>query len=343
MYARTFSTTVLLILCVLAWCDFRVFGKKGSEEICSPWSLTGPACQYLERLNLRFIVDLAEENYKEDRGNTIQTAVYGFAPEVDRLQLFTLSDAAALASVSMTGGPYVFSASLTKKYLSVYGFGNTNSIVRPEYGGYSNAAVVLVEKDSSVCGGTGTVAVATILNLDVGLHHGLFNYESGAQTILTTNPKTQPTTFEETPGVSSSPAYFPFSEEWGGDGGLGKKSTMSGLNTNAKGFPILSEVFSVKQPLKTGFAPTCGNTKDGEKCLWDKTQVCIGDLGRRNCARCYSDLSELVKSAKVMIVASYYGTDLLGRTLTSGTVNPLNFREFAGKDVIKNIRKAVKF
>ncbi|CCW61707.1 unnamed protein product [Phytomonas sp. EM1] len=340
-----YITIFLYVICVSY--DSRALGDVNTnEEPCRPWSSTGPACKHLNRLDLRFIVDLAEENYVNDsKTSVVKTAVYGFAPQIDKLQLFSLSDAASLATLqkNTTNGvvKFSFSKDQNKKYLSVYGFGNSNSVANPENGS-SDSSLLIVEKNLTQCGGSGSVAVVTTLMLDVGLHKGLFNYEGDAKSILTADLHAQTMGFYNVADTHSSPDNFSFAAVYGNESNLVEESKMSRLGTQKENVVFMAETSSVKRPLKTGFVSTCGNTKNGEECLLDSEQICIGDKGFRNCARCYKDPSEVASSAKVRVVVSYYGTDSKGRTLTSGTSNPLNFRAFGGNHILKDIQKALK-
>jgi hypothetical protein len=76
-----------------------------------------------------------------------------------------------------------------------------------------------------------------------------------------------------------------------------------------------------------GFSPTCN---DDNVCKMDPSLKCIGRLGMMNCAQCLNpnDPYEIV-GKDFVIFNTYYGTDSRGKTLLSGSSNPLNFRDFA--------------
>ena len=86
------------------------------------------------------------------------------------------------------------------------------------------------------------------------------------------------------------------------------------------------------QPQGVGFQPTCS----GGACQLDASLPCIGDVGNQNCARCYTSAGDVLNKT-VQIWVSYYGTDNNGRTLLSGSSNPLNFRKYAGASVFNTL------
>eukprot|EP01062_Namystynia_karyoxenos_P021166 TRINITY_DN18032_c0_g1_i1.p1 TRINITY_DN18032_c0_g1~~TRINITY_DN18032_c0_g1_i1.p1 ORF type:complete len:459 (+),score=109.84 TRINITY_DN18032_c0_g1_i1:101-1477(+) len=96
-----------------------------------------------------------------------------------------------------------------------------------------------------------------------------------------------------------------------------------------------------KQPIGTGFISTCDGP--GKQCIFDSKSVCIGKNGTQqyNCAKCLKEemKKDGVKIADldVNIMVTYYGTDKDKKTLTSGSSNPLNFREFADADVYEDV------
>lgn len=90
------------------------------------------------------------------------------------------------------------------------------------------------------------------------------------------------------------------------------------------------------QPQGVGFQPTC----TGGLCQLDATLSCIGDPGIQNCARCYKNSADVLNKT-VQIWVSYYGTDNNGRTLLSGSSNPLNFRKYAGASVYSTLSSSL--
>jgi len=96
------------------------------------------------------------------------------------------------------------------------------------------------------------------------------------------------------------------------------------------------------QPIGNGFTPTCDGP--GMKCKFDSKKVCIGksfgtDPGQThyNCGQCLSTWDKQLEELDIQIFVSYYGTDPSGRTLTSGSSNPINFRQFADADVYDDV------
>jgi hypothetical protein len=86
-------------------------------------------------------------------------------------------------------------------------------------------------------------------------------------------------------------------------------------------------------PVGVGFNPTC-DKKDA--CILDASLKCIGETGFMNCGRCVSNPAELANET-LQIWNTYYGTDVYGRRLTSGSSNPLAFRSFSGASVFSSI------
>jgi hypothetical protein len=86
-------------------------------------------------------------------------------------------------------------------------------------------------------------------------------------------------------------------------------------------------------PVGSQFLSTCA----GGFCSMDSSQKCIGTELVSNCARCYTNPSKLA-NATVQIWVSYYGTDVNGRTLLSGSNNPLNFQKFSSTGVWNNLQ-----
>jgi len=93
----------------------------------------------------------------------------------------------------------------------------------------------------------------------------------------------------------------------------------------------------------TGFAPTCDSS---DVCKLDPTLKCIGDVpGMKNCAKCLSkdalSRTNPLSGSDISIFTTYYGTDSRGKTLMSGSGNPLNFAAFAMGGVYNSIASDV--
>jgi len=89
-------------------------------------------------------------------------------------------------------------------------------------------------------------------------------------------------------------------------------------------------------PIQVGFMPTC---TDSNNCAMGGT-VCLGLPGFKNCGTCVNSFADL-EANPIQVFASYYGTDSNGRTLTSGTENPLNFRALAADSVFNTVKNSV--
>jgi hypothetical protein len=149
-------------------------------------------------------------------------------------------------------------------------------------------------------------------------------------------------------GVSNDATLVPTDASWGSaliyDGNVDSKLCSSGkavasflvLNiTLNNGIYRTTSTFS--EPVQVGFQPTC---TDDNVCLFDPDLTCIGAAGKKNCATCVHQYSDLVRD-QVQVFASYYGTDANGRTLQSGSENPLNFRQLSADAVFAKVRDSI--
>ncbi|RNF25156.1 uncharacterized protein Tco025E_02304 [Trypanosoma conorhini] len=279
----------------------------GTAKACYPWASGGVEdkvqvpCVRGKRLNLRFMLDVAAERRAAAGGKPV-TAVYGFCPVVDELDVFTLFLASAVTTLNATGTYFALSHNIGRKYLSVYGFGMSNSTLFPQEG-LSTGIVMVAESGNSVCGSPRSVALVHTLLLDIGLHRGLFNY-IGARMASPPNA---------TDNATSRAS------------GAAKETAMQ-------------EDEVVVQPAMVGFRPTCNGN---DECLFDSSSVCIGDkVGNKNCAKCYESPLD-VTHQHLAVWASYYGTDAHGRPMRSGGLNPLNYRQFAGNRLFMELKKAL--
>lgn len=303
----------------------------GNGEACFPWVPTGPACRAGKQMNLRFVLDVASENYETSGTTTITTATYGFCPSVDKLQSFTLNAAPFVTAAYVTKNDddtqeLHLTKDLDTHYLYVYGFGDTSDRLYPNVN-TSSGIIIIAQNGTEHCQNKDSVLVATTLGLDIGLYNGLFNYidAEGERTVQVPNPDYNQTMCDdikngtvttEAPGSSSSSDEVDYCS------------------------PTISSVVpaNVVQPAKTGFVPTC---TEKDVCMFDVDAHCIGNVkGQKNCARCFDDPTQLA-SAQMQIWASYYGTDVDGHPLLSGGTNPINFRKFAGKSMFSQIGSKV--
>lgn len=186
-----------------------------------------------------------------------------------------------------------------RKYLSVYGFGMSNSTLFPERG-VSAGSVPIAINGSLLCGSSHSVALVHTLTLDVGLHKGRFNYIGTRNTSLSS--------------------------------GVADNETDGAVVSETRDDSEEPEV--VVQPAMVGFHPTC-DARD--VCVFDSNSVCVGDeVGKKNCARCYTaPLS--IDAAHLRVWVSYHGTDGRGSPMRSSGLNPLHFPEFAGSRLYSSI------
>eukprot|EP00759_Apiculatamorpha_spiralis_P027600 PhF_6_TR30387/c1_g1_i5/m.44547 len=90
-------------------------------------------------------------------------------------------------------------------------------------------------------------------------------------------------------------------------------------------------------PIGVGFAPTCDSNN---YCKLDSKLMCIGQDGKMNCATCLNKKDPKdVLGKDVTIFVTYYGSDSKGKTLMSGSSNPLNFRMFSGGGAYSDMSK----
>lgn len=131
---------------------------------------------------------------------------------------------------------------------------------------------MVAENGTSICGQPKSVALVTTLILNVGLHKGRFNYF--------------------TPSVTGNVSmYNPYYDPNACPNGIPNPGTPP---------TVCNETITVNipegttLPAETGFSPTCDSKN---KCMFDRSLKCIGDVdGQLNCARCYSDPSQVLSA-----------------------------------------------
>lgn len=294
----------------------RVTSQCTVQSACFPWHSIGNsasrACSREGSINLRFMLDVAPENYF----GTEQTKymIYGFCPTVDELSSFTLNQSTYYATSYKTTvkkddkeeTTYHFSSYLYKNYLSVYGFGNSNNTLIPQRQISLGAVLAAVNGSLVSCGGSSTVAVVSTLMLNIGFDRGSFNYiassPTGPQSLL--NP------------------YYSMEAC---ENGEVPPANVSYCNTSITvDLPV-----DTKQPAKVGFESTCQNGK----CMFDSSAICIEDVnGLSNCGYCYGDPGETLHST-IQVWVSYYGTDNSGNSMISGGSSPLRYMNFASSSL----------
>nr|CCC91116.1 conserved hypothetical protein [Trypanosoma congolense IL3000] len=297
--------TFLIFLCGVSSAVVGQDVNCGTGEACQPWLDDGTSsrCYLNGRINLRFLVDTPSDVRDEVSGPV--WAAYGFCPFVDNLQLFRLTGAAAASSIvtkEISNETIETISSSTKpRYISVFGFGRSDSKEYPEKG-VSNGTAVVSVLGNSVCKDPNSVAVVNMLMLSIGMHNGAFNY-------------IQPNTVDR--GNSSS------TEE-------GKDSKASDGHEEAGKVPV--------QPMMVGFRPTCDEV---DRCILSPGSVCIGDEpGRKNCGVCHTSTDTLEK-AVIQVWTSYFGTDANGASLLSGGMDPLSYKRFAGSRLVSDLKSIV--
>lgn len=291
------------------------------QTSCFPWHTANAsatrACSKGGSINLRFMLDVAPEN-TFGPSNT-DYMMFGFCPTVDKLSSFTLNESTYFTTTYTETKKvdddeettYHLSPYIYKNYLSVYGFGNTNSTLLPQPQISIGSVLAAVNGSLTTCGGSDTIAVVSTLMLNIGFDGGSFNYVASSPTGL------QPTL---------NPYY-------------NMKSCLSGkvppdgvsyCNTSI----MVDLPSNTKQPAKTGFESTCQNGK----CIFDSTAICIeDDNGLSNCGYCYSEAGDTF-NANIQVWVAYFGTDSSGTSMISGGSSPLRYNDFASGSVGEKIK-----
>ncbi|TPP45091.1 hypothetical protein CGC20_20355 [Leishmania donovani] len=142
-------------------------------------------------MNLRFMLQTSRENNFTVGTQVHHLATYSFCPIVDQLSSFTLISAPFMASCYITkdetSGAVTdhLSMDMGPRYLSVYGFGASNSTLYPQKG-VSTGTVLIAVNGTDHTGVSNSVGIVTMLSLEIGLHNGLFNYVGAAAASETT-------------------------------------------------------------------------------------------------------------------------------------------------------------
>ncbi|CAD2218142.1 hypothetical protein, conserved [Angomonas deanei] len=330
------SLTVLVVLLTSGVFVADAAGKDcTTARKCSPWG--NASCLRKNPMDLRFMLDVSPENNYKYGDATYTYATYGFCPNVDELQAFSLNGAGLLAAGRTVSGKYYLGDNVSRRFLRVYGFGNLDSPLFPSDTN-SSAAVLVAVNGSTLCGDLQSVAVVDTLILEVGLYRGHFNYfdVSTSKTVQINNPD-----FDIIKCYSTTSSVAPSSDS---SGSSSSSSGEAAPKTNyCDEYLYTTEVTTVTAPAKTGFVATCSyNDKLGEdECMFDSddTHVCVGDGdGKKNCAKCiYSANAADLFNYPIQIWTSYFGSDRKKHTLLSGGSNPMYYQNFAKKDMLNNI------
>ncbi|CAM40441.1 conserved hypothetical protein [Leishmania braziliensis MHOM/BR/75/M2904] len=314
---RLLAVLCLTVALALLCCEkTRAQSSCGSTPLCKPYDRQGPACTRKRRMDLRFFLDTSRENNFTVGGQTYHTATYGFCPVVDQLSSFTLTGAPFLTSsyitTNETSGEVTdhLSLNMGPRYLSVYGFGASNSTTNPERD-ISTGTVLIAVNGSRTTGVTNSVGIVTILSLEIGLQNGLFNYIDAA------------VASETTAKDSNNNSLLCTSNS----------TELSDSINCVKNAPVPAAE-PMRLPAKVGFVPTC-NAQD--VCVMGDPSVytCIGNvLGKKNCGVYKSNPTE-IRDVQMTVLVSYYGTDSRRNVLTSGGQNPLNFATFVRENAFQ--------
>ncbi|KAK7195459.1 hypothetical protein NESM_000473100 [Novymonas esmeraldas] len=319
-------TVTLSLLCCSEWAAAQV--DCGSIVVCQPYSLQGPACVRKKRINLRFMLETSRETNFTVGTEVHHLATYGFCPVVDQLSSFTLPGAPFLStsySVTNTTSNVTtdhLSAGMFHRYLSVYGFGASNDTLYPQTN-FSGGTVVVAMNGTGYSGVYASVAVVTMLSLEIGMHNGMFNYigAKANSTMNITNPNYNLSLCHK--GSAAGSAHPHSLESSSGIDHCDPQITV----------PVAA---TVVQPAKVGFVPTC-NAND--VCVMGDPNVytCIGDIpGQKNCGIVSSNAT-LLRGVQLVVWVSYFGTDSQKTVLLSGGVNPMNFMAFASNNALNSV------
>lgn len=312
-----FNIAFFYCLCtVLIFFSVPVASQCTVQSACFPWhsidSSASRTCSRGGSINLRFMLDVVPENYVGTEKT--QYMIYGFCPTVDELSSFTLNESTFYSTSYKTTTTkdkveettYHFSSSLYKNYLSVYGFGNSNSTLIPQRQISVGAALAAINGSLVACGGSNTVAVVSTLMLNIGFDRGSFNYIESSPT----GPQLMLNPYYDIEACESGEVPPP---------------NVSYCNTSV----IVDLPADTKQPAKVGFESTCKNGK----CIFDSSAICIeDDNGLSNCGYCYGDPGETLH-ATIQVWVSYFGTDNSGSSMISGGNSPLRYMNFASSSL----------
>ncbi|CAG9578531.1 conserved hypothetical protein [Leishmania major strain Friedlin] len=309
---------VIAVLVLLGCVTTQAQENCGTTASCKPYDTNGPACARKKRMNLRFMLQTCRENNFTVDTQVHHLATYSFCPIVDQLSSFTLIGAPFMTSCYITkdetSGVVTDHLSMDTgpRYLSVYGFGASNSTLYPQKG-VSTGTVLIAVNGADHTGVSNSVGIVTMLSLEIGLHNGLFNYDGAAAASETT---------------VANPNYDPV---------LCNNGTIppAGINYCDKNITI-PVAATVVQPAKVGFTPTCSAE---DVCTLGDPSVytCIGEVpGQKNCGVYRTDPTE-IRKLQMTVWVSYYGTDWRRNVLTSGGRNPLNYLTFVKENALQTL------
>lgn len=172
----------LAIAAVAVQAQFTV--KCTRKEACFPFDLTsGPHCARGDNMNMRFSIDLAEENQYERYGQNNSAAAYAGCPVVDELQAINLTNSGRYAATivnneSDTNNTFTnFSETQSESWVRVYGFGGNDDIGEPNSTTSDGAAMIYQNETRNICS-QGTRPFVNFLVLSVTMSSGKFAYSS---------------------------------------------------------------------------------------------------------------------------------------------------------------------
>ncbi|CBZ28973.1 conserved hypothetical protein [Leishmania mexicana MHOM/GT/2001/U1103] len=313
---------VMAVLVLLGCGTARAQESCGTTALCKPYDTNGPLCARKKRMNLRFMLETSRENNFTVGTQVHHLATYSFCPIVDQLSSFTLVGAPFMASCYATKQETDdvvtdhLSMDMEPRYLSVYGFGASNSTLYPERR-VSTGTVLIAVNGTDHAGVSNSVGIVTMLSLEIGLHNGLFNYvgAAAASETMVANPNYDP--------VLCNNSIIP----------------PAGINHCDQNI-IIPVAATVVQPAKVGFTPTC-NAED--VCMMGDPSVytCIGEVpGQKNCGVYRTSPAE-IRKLQMTVWVSYYGTDGRRNVLTSGGRNPLNYLSFLKENALQALANKI--
>lgn len=146
-----------------------------SSQACFPWA--SPSCTRGNNINIRFFMEAAKVYTGVSAASTNfmsnRTLTWAFCPRVDELQAFNLSKAPVYAAISPVNNA-TFVTDMSDKYVSVYGFGDSNSRLVPRD---NKSAVMIARNGSDVCtAGGDSVLLVEFLVMQVSMTNGAFAY-----------------------------------------------------------------------------------------------------------------------------------------------------------------------
>lgn len=176
---------VIAVLCVSVAVAASDDNACKAGTACKPWSVSGKACGRGGRMNLRFAVDVAAENYNHSADNVFNGTnrwhvSYAFCPVVDQLQTFSFNYSAVWAASTFrynsTGHRTLHFTNISNtSYLRAYGMGEFGMPDQFPPNDYDSSAV-LFQRDSECQSG---ISIATFMVLNITMTNGKYRHVKG--------------------------------------------------------------------------------------------------------------------------------------------------------------------